>query len=67
MKIKNMAASGLSGRIFYGTMETKDGGHQLTVENNWIVVNPPCSLSDTLLIQKLNKGEKLAKYIKENP
>lgn len=25
MKIKNMAASGLSGRIFYGTMETKDG------------------------------------------
>ncbi len=41
--------------------------HQLTVENNWIVVNPPCSLSDTLLIQKLNKGEKLAKYIKENP
>ncbi|ECL8515688.1 hypothetical protein G6K62_003858 [Salmonella enterica subsp. enterica serovar Rubislaw] len=26
MKIKNMAASGLSGRIFYGTMETKDGG-----------------------------------------
>lgn len=42
-------------------------GHQLTVENNWIVVNPPCSLSDTLLIQKLNKGEKLRKYIKENP
>lgn len=27
MKIKNMATSGLSGRIFYGTMETKDGGH----------------------------------------
>lgn len=26
MKIKNMATSGLSGRIFYGTMETKDGG-----------------------------------------
>lgn len=26
MKIKNMATSGLSGRIFYGTTETKDGG-----------------------------------------
>lgn len=42
-------------------------GHKLTVENNWIVVNPPCALADTLLIQKLNKGEKLAKYIKEHP
>lgn len=26
MKIKNMAASGLSGRIFYGMMETSNGG-----------------------------------------
>lgn len=43
----------------------RSAGHQLTVENNWIVVNPPCCLADTLLIQKLNKGEKLAKYIKE--
>ena len=42
-------------------------GHKLTVENNWIVVNPPSALADTLLIQKLNKGEKLAKYIKEHP
>lgn len=26
MKIKNMGAAALSGRIFYGTMETSDGG-----------------------------------------
>ena len=42
-------------------------GHKLTVDKNWIVVDPPCSMADVLLIQKLNKGEKLANYIKEHP
>nr|DAV78063.1 MAG TPA: Nonribosomal peptide synthetase StoC, PEPTIDE BINDING PROTEIN [Caudoviricetes sp.] len=43
-------------------------GHKLTVKNTWgIIVTPPCSIDDTLLIQKLNKGEKLADYIKEHP
>jgi len=33
-------------------------GHKLTVKNTWgIIVTPPCSIDDTLLIQKLNKGE----------
>lgn len=33
----------------------RNAGHKLTVENNWIVIDPPCSLADALLVQKLNK------------
>lgn len=43
-------------------------GHKLTVKNKWgIIVTPPCSIDDTLLILALNKDDKLADYIKEHP